>query len=112
MEAATITGLPEHTDPSTLCKALLDKGVGRVLLSAGDAGFLLADTTEILQIDAKPVADIATTSGADALLAGYIYAIQAGLAPEQAADMARDISALTLMCEPAVNPGIKSLLNI
>ncbi|MGB1894449.1 MAG: PfkB family carbohydrate kinase [Candidatus Puniceispirillaceae bacterium] len=113
MEAATITGLPEHTDPSTLCKALLDKGVGRVLLSAGDAGFLLADTAEILQIDAKPVADIATTSGAgDALLAGYIYAIQAGLAPEQAADMARDISALTLICEPAVNPDIKSLLNI
>lgn len=113
MEAVTLTGLPEHTDPSTLCKALLDKGVGRVLLSAGDAGFLLADTAEILQIDAKPVADIATTSGAgDALLAGYIYALQAGLAPEQAADMARDISALTLICEPAVNPDIKSLLNI
>ena len=113
MEAVTLTGLPEHTDPSTLCKALLDKGVGRVLLSAGDAGFLLADTAEILQIDAKPMADIATTSGAgDALLAGYIYALQAGLAPEQAADMARDISALTLICEPAVNPDIKSLLNI
>ena len=113
MEAATLTGLPEHTDASTLCKALLDKGVGRVLLSAGEAGFLLADTEEILQIDAKPVADIATTSGAgDALLAGYIYALQAGLAPEQAADMARDISALTLICEPAVNPDIKSLLNI
>ena len=113
MEAATLTGLPEHTDASTLCKALLDKGIGRVLLSAGDAGFLLADTAEILQIDAKPVADIATTSGAgDALLAGYVYALQAGLAPEQAADMARDISALTLICEPAVNPDIKSLLNI
>ena len=84
-----------------------------MLLSAGDAGFLLADLAEILQIDAKPVADIATTSGAgDALLAGYIYAIQAGLAPEQAADMARDISALTLMCELAGNPDINSLLNI
>lgn len=113
LEAATLTSLPEDADPSDLCKALLDKGVGSVLLSAGRAGFSLADATAILQIDAKTVPEIATTSGAgDALLAGYIYGVQAGLSPEQAAYMGRDISALTLLCNQAVNPELKTLLNI
>lgn len=111
LEAVVLTNLPEDADPSDLCKALLDKGVGSVLLSAGKAGFLLATATKILQIEAKAVADIATTSGAgDALLAGYIYGMQAGFASEQAAYIARDISALTLMCDQAVNPDIKNII--
>ena len=113
LEAATITGLPEHSGASELCKALLDRGVGSVLLSAGEKGFMLADATKYLQIDAKPVSKIATTSGAgDALLAGYLYGIQTGFPPEQAAYIARDLSALTLQCDRAVNPEIKSKLNI
>ena len=113
LEAATLTRLPKDTAPSDLCKALLDKGAGSVLLSTGQAGFLLADATAILQIDAKPVLQIATTSGAgDALLAGYIYGVQAGFSPEQAAYIARDVSALTLICDQAANPEIKTLLNL
>jgi pseudouridine kinase len=111
LEAAALTGLPERSSLPELSAALIDKGVGRLLLSAAGQGFMLADAEETVWIEATKTPPSGTTSGAgDALLAGYIYGIETGLDKRQAASFARDLAALTLQCDGAVHPNLKELL--
>ena len=110
LEAAALTGLPERSTLAELSAALIDKNVGRLLLSAAGKGFMLADAGETIWIEAKMTPPSGTTSGAgDALLAGYIYGIETGLDKLQAAFFARDLAALTLQCDGAVYPNPKKL---
>ena len=111
LEAAALTGLPERSSLPELSAALIDKGVGRLLLSAAGQGFMLADAEETVWIEATKTPPSGTTSGAgDALLAGYIYGIETGLDKRQAASFAHNLAALTLQCDGAVHPNLKKLL--
>jgi pseudouridine kinase len=111
LEAAALSGLPERSALPELSAALIDEGVGRLLLSAAGQGFMLADAEETVWIGATKTPPSGTTSGAgDALLAGYIYGIETGLDKRQAASFARDLAALTLQCDGAVHPNLKELL--
>ena len=112
-EAASLTGLPEDTPPDALCAALQDKGVDTILLSLGAEGFVLANAArDSVWIEPAPTQQISTSSGAgDGLLAGYIYGIETGMDSRKAGYFARDVAALTLACDGAVNPDIKKLLD-
>jgi pseudouridine kinase len=111
LEAAALSGLPERSALPELSAALIDEGVGCLLLSAAGQGFMLADAEETVWIEATKTPPSGTTSGAgDALLAGYIYGIETGLDKRQAASFARDLAALTLQCDGATHPNLKELL--
>lgn len=111
LEAAALAGLPAHTALPELSAALINKGVGGLLLSAAGQGFLLADTNERIWIEPSKTPPSGTASGAgDALLAGYIYGIETGLDKRQAASYARDLAALSLQCDSAVHPKANKIL--
>jgi len=112
-EAASLTALPEDAPPDALCDALQEKGAGTILLSLGAEGFMLANTAQDrLWIKPAQTGEISNSSGAgDGLLAGYIYGIETGMDSRKAGYFARDLAALTLACEGAVNQDIKKLLN-
>lgn len=113
-EAASLTDLPEDAPPDALCDALQDKGIGTILLSLGAEGFILANRAQDrLWIKPAQTGEISNSSGAgDGLLAGYIYGIETGMDSCKAGYFARDLAALSLASEGAVNPDIKKLLDI
>ena len=113
-EAASLTDLPEDAPPDALCDALQDKGIGTILLSLGAEGFILANRAQDrLWIKPAQTGEISNSSGAgDGLLAGYIYGIETGMDSRKAGYFARDLAALSLASEGAVNPDIKKLLDI
>ena len=112
-EAACITDLSEDARPDTLCRALQDEGIGTILLSLGAEGFMLANAAQQrLWIKPAKTREISNSSGAgDGLLAGYIYGIETGMDSLKAGYFARDLAALSLASEGAVNPDIKKLLD-
>ena len=104
----------EDARPDALCDALQDKGIGTILLSLGAEGFILANRAQDrLWIKPAQTGEISNSSGAgDGLLAGYIYGIETGMDSCKAGYFARDLAALSLASEGAVNPDIKKLLDI
>jgi ribokinase len=85
-EAEIITGLPVQTiEQATECAAsLLQKGFGRVLLTLGERGALLADTTGYAHVAPFTVATVDTTGAGDAFI-GSLAVFLAEKVPEKEA---------------------------
>jgi pseudouridine kinase len=71
-------------------------GTGRVALSLGEGGLLLADADLQMERPAWPMAARNATGAGDALMAGLVHAALAGWPLERAADFALGCAALTL----------------
>jgi ribokinase len=85
-EAELISGHAVHTvEQATACAAsLLRKGFGRVLLTLGARGSLLADAGGSVHVPAFPVSAVDTTGAGDAFIGSLAVFLAEGL-PEQAA---------------------------
>jgi sugar/nucleoside kinase (ribokinase family) len=91
-EAQALTGLD---DPEQVACALLERGVGTVVLKMGSAGCLVAPAKgERLRLSAYDVPVIDTTGAGDAFAAGFIAGVWLGWSLERAARLANAAGAL------------------
>ena len=82
-EAEALTGL---SDPRDAARALLDEGVGCVLLKTGSQGCLAATQKEIVRVPAWPDTRVTDSTGAgDTFAAAFISGLLEGLTPVQCA---------------------------
>jgi pseudouridine kinase len=71
MEAGVLTGLADD-DPAKLGKALVDAGVGEVVLSDGADGVYCFNQRETLHCPVKPVEVVNVTGAGDAFMAAWV----------------------------------------
>jgi pseudouridine kinase len=86
--------------------ALHGAGTGRVALSLGERGLLLADADIQIERPAWPVPARNATGAGDALMAGLVHAALAGWPLQRAAEFALGCAALTLTHPETNHPGI------
>jgi ribokinase len=96
-EAELITGLPVQTmEQAAACAtALLDKGFGRVVLTLGARGALLADSTGHVHVPAFPVTAVDTTGAGDAFIGSLAVFLAEGLPEKDAVARASLYAALS-----------------
>lgn len=91
-EAQALTGLD---DPEDVARALLDRGVGTVVLKMGSAGCLVVSGTGgRLRLPAFEVPVIDATGAGDAFVAGFMAGVWLGWSLEQTARLANAVGAL------------------
>jgi sugar/nucleoside kinase (ribokinase family) len=81
-QAMALTG---ESDPAAAGKALLDRGVGAVALTAGARGSILVSPEGSLAVPAFEVEVVDTTGCGDAFTAGFLRALSLGHDAERAA---------------------------
>jgi ribokinase len=96
-EAELITGLPVRTneEAAACAAALLAKGFGRVVLTLGARGALLADSTGCVHIAPFPVAAVDTTGAGDAFIGSLAVFLAEGVAEKDAVARASLYAALS-----------------
>jgi len=98
-EAASLTGLPVTTreEAQVAAAALIDRGVGTVVLTLGDKGALLHSREGSVFVPAFRVSPVVDTTGAgDAFAGGFAVALAEGAAPLQAVRMGCATAALSV----------------
>ncbi|QQE75414.1 ribokinase [Brevibacillus composti] len=97
-ELELLTGMPVKTLPEIEAAAqkLLAKGPGRVIVTLGEKGALLARTDGTLHIPACQVAAIDTTAAGDAFTAAFAVAQSRGMADEEAIRFASKAAAIVV----------------
>ena len=97
-ELELLTGLPVKTLPEIEAAAqkLLPKGPGRVIVTLGEKGALLARADGTLHIPACQVAAIDTTAAGDAFTAAFAVAQGRGMADEEAIRFASKAAAIVV----------------
>lgn len=105
-EAQALTGLDE---PGDVARALLDRGVGTVVLKMGADGCLVVTQAgEPLHVPAYEVEAVDATGAGDAHAAGFIAGVWQGWPLEQAARLANALGALCVTGVGAAG-GLRSL---
>ncbi|TNC19791.1 1-phosphofructokinase family hexose kinase [Georgenia sp. 311] len=88
-ELATLTGgdpVVLESDPAaaaTAARALVDRGVGAVLVTLGSAGGVLVTADGAWHAPAPPTAVVSTVGAGDSSLFGYLLATERGLPPAE-----------------------------
>lgn len=80
-----LRGLTGIDDLVEAARALIDRGVGRVAVTAGGDGALVVSSDDAVAVAAYDVAIVDTTGCGDAFSAGYLAGILAGRTPVEAA---------------------------
>ena len=98
-EAETITGLPVRTaDQAERCaRSLLERGVGRVILTLGERGALLAARDRMEFIPAYAVETRDTTGAGDAFIGSFATFLVEGCSEREAVERANFYAALSTM---------------
>jgi len=105
-EAQALTGLDE---PGDVARALLDRGVGTVVLKMGADGCLVVTRTgEPLRVPAYEVEAVDATGAGDAHAAGFIAGVWQGWPLERTARLANAVGALCVTGVGAAG-GLRSL---
>ena len=104
-EARAILNSQEQ-QPSKLAEALLEQGVGAVLLSLGSQGVYYADKEQVLKQACFPCQSNSDTGAGDALLAGFLSARQQNQTLANALSFAVACAAMTLSSPYANNPDL------
>ena len=96
-EAELITGLPVQTleEAATCAAALVKKGFGRVVLTLGARGALLADSTGHVHVPPFPVNAVDTTGAGDAFIGSLAVFLAEGVAEQDAIARASLYAALS-----------------
>ena len=107
LEAELLSGVPIR-DEGSICaaaEALLERGVGRVFLTLGEAGVLAADREEMLRIPVrKDAVKISTTGCGDAFTAALVWAQMRGLGLRESAAAGMAAAGIAMASEQTVNP--------
>lgn len=107
LEARILTGLDEQAAPQTLCAALLDAGVGRVVLSLGQEGLLGQDAGSPALAQAPyPVEIVSVTGAGDTLMAALVDAQLSRWGLAQTLPWAQAAASLSLQSSRAIHPGL------
>ena len=96
-EAELITGLPVQTleEAAACAAALVKKGFGRVVLTLGARGALLADSTGHVHVPPFPVNAVDTTGAGDAFIGSLAVFLAEGVAEQDAIARASLYAALS-----------------
>lgn len=96
-EAETIAGLPTGTvDEAEACaRALLERGFGRVILTLGERGALLANRDGVERVPPFPVATVDSTGAGDAFIGSFAVFLGEGYAERDAVSRASLYAALS-----------------
>ncbi len=82
-EARELAGPAAPSDVPALARAIQQMGPRRVLLTTGAQGGLWADDEGLWQAESPAIAAVNPVGAGDAALAGAVYALQAGQAPQE-----------------------------
>lgn len=95
-EASALSGVAvvDVASASRAARALLARGCGRVLITLGAQGVLIADAQGERHLPAKPVAALDTTAAGDTFIGGYLAALAEGADIEAAAELGQRAAAL------------------
>ena len=95
-EAALLSGQPVDSPETARAAAqrLLERGMGTVVVTLGEAGALASDGSSALHFPACPVQAVDTTGAGDAFNAGLAVGLAAGGTMEQAIPLANAAAAL------------------
>ena len=98
-EAEVISGLPVRTmeDVKKCAAALLQYGFGRVVITLGARGSLLATPQHTELIEPFPVTPVDTTGAGDAFIGSFAVYLGAGLSEKEALTRASLYAALSTM---------------
>jgi pseudouridine kinase len=91
-EARAILDL-EHGEPETMAEALARRGVARIVLTMGAEGALIWQGGSALRIQAEPAEVVDVTGAGDAMIAGTLRGLCAGLDLAAAAKLGAHVAA-------------------
>ena len=107
LEAAALSGLSADQPPETLATALLERGIGRVVISDGAKGIWGQDTGGAVHHQPALSGPIRSVTGAgDTLMAALVDAALAGLPLREALARAQAAASLSLQSTRAIHPGL------
>jgi ribokinase len=113
-EAATLTGLSVATlgDAKRVGDALLAKGAKNALITLGERGALLHNSTGSIEIPAFQVGPVVETTGAgDAFVGGFAAAIARGIEPAEAARFGCAVAGISVT-RPGTAPSMPRLAEV
>ena len=107
-ELEQLSGLSLSYGLEQACRRLLERGVGRVVVSLGREGcFSLDQEGRAVRVRGEPLDLIANATGAgDAFMGGLLYASVHGLDPEQTLIFASGVARLALQHSHTINPNV------
>ncbi len=108
-EARVCLDRPE-AEPEAAVRALLARGVERVVLTLGDEGLVAADPSGIATIGAIRAAIVDATGAGDALIAATLAAMMKGATLPDAARLGTAAAALTVESPVSVRPDLSPAL--
>jgi pseudouridine kinase len=108
-EARAYLDRPE-VSPEAAVKALLARGVERVVLTLGNKGLVAADRSGIARIGAIEAEIVDATGAGDALIAATLVAMLRGTSLEKAARLGTVAAALTVESPVSVRPDLSLAL--
>jgi ribokinase len=113
-EAATLTGLPVATlaDAKRVGDALLAKGAKNALITLGERGALLHNSSNSIEIPAFSTGPVVETTGAgDAFVGGFAAAIARGSDPAEAARFGCAVAGISVT-RPGTAPSMPRLAEV
>jgi pseudouridine kinase len=105
LEAGVLTGLSSE-DPIVLGQALLDMGVGEVVLSDGANGVYCFGDSQQLHCPVKPVKVVNVTGAGDAFMAAWVWSLFSWEDWMMRCRFAMAASALTIESEETIYPAL------
>lgn len=107
-ELEELSGVSLSGGPVAPCGKLLERGVGRVVVSLGREGCFSLDRTGCaVRVRGEPLDAVANATGAgDAFMGGLLYALVQGLDPEETLLFASGVARLALQHPHTINPGV------
>lgn len=107
-ELEELSGLSLSAGLENCCQRLLERGVGRVVVSLGREGSFFLDQKGIaVRVRGEPLDSIANATGAgDAFMGGLLYASLHSLGPEDTLLFASGVARLALQHPHTINPDV------